>query len=56
LLGFCCRATHNLWVLLEEEKWLAEHIANGSYVQNFEHRVDNSIYKPLIEAVVNSLN
>lgn len=51
-LGFCCRATHNLWVLLDENRWLAKHIANGTYVRHYSNRVDNSIYKPLIDALL----
>jgi 7-cyano-7-deazaguanine tRNA-ribosyltransferase len=31
LHGFCCRATHNLWVLLEENLWLEEQIKTNQY-------------------------
>jgi hypothetical protein len=48
LHGFCCRATHNLWVLLEENRWLTKHILAGTYAQNYRRRVDNSTYKPII--------
>jgi hypothetical protein len=49
LQGFCCRATHNLWVLLEEEKWLARQINRGTYARNYSNRIDNSIYKKIID-------
>jgi hypothetical protein len=50
--GFCCRATHNLWVLLEENTWLEQQIAAGTYAEKFPHRVDNSVYKPLIDELL----
>ncbi len=52
LHGFCCRATHNLWVLLEENRWLEEHVGAGTYVGNYEERVDNSVYRPLIDELL----
>jgi hypothetical protein len=52
LLGFCCRATHNLWVLLEEEKWLAKQIAAGTYARRYEGRLDNSVYRPIIDELL----
>jgi queuine/archaeosine tRNA-ribosyltransferase len=55
LHGFCCRATHNLWVLLEENRWLAKHIPAGTYARNYARRVDNSIYRPLIEELLELL-
>ena len=55
LHGFCCRATHNLWVLLQENLWLATHIAAGTYVRNYTKRVDNSTYKPIIEELLDLL-
>jgi hypothetical protein len=55
LRGFCCRATHNLWVLLEENRWLTKHIAAGTYTRNYKRRVDNSIYKPIIEELLELL-
>lgn len=50
--GFCSRATHNLWVLLDENRWLDKHIANGTYARNYSRRLDNSIYKPIIDAML----
>jgi len=35
LHGFCCRAPHNLWVLLEEKRWLEHQIAAGTYASNY---------------------
>ena len=55
LHGFCCRAAHNLWVLLEEEKWLSKHIAKGTYKQNYSRRVDNSTYKPIIDELLEAM-
>jgi 7-cyano-7-deazaguanine tRNA-ribosyltransferase len=55
LHGFCCRATHNLWVLLEENRWLTKHISAGTYARNYKRRVDNSIYKPIIEELLELL-
>lgn len=55
LHGFCCRATHNLWVLQAENRWLTKHIAGGTYVKAYKRRVDNSIYKPVIEELLKLL-
>jgi hypothetical protein len=52
LHGFCCRATHNLWVLLEENMWLEQQIEAGTYAENYPRRVDNSIYRPLIDELL----
>ena len=49
LHGFCCRATHNLWILLDENRWLSKHISAGTYRQNYRRRIDNSTYKPIIQ-------
>jgi len=46
--GFCNRATHNLWVLLEEARWLEKHISNDRYARTYRRRLDNSTYAPLI--------
>jgi 7-cyano-7-deazaguanine tRNA-ribosyltransferase len=55
LHGFCCRATHNLWVLLDENRWLAKHIPAGTYARNYKRRVNNSTYKPIIEELLKLL-
>lgn len=52
LSGFCNRATHNLWVLLDEARWLEKHIAAGTYNNNYRRRLDNSTYLPLINKVL----
>lgn len=50
--GFCNRACHNLWVLLEEAKWLKEMISEGSYHKCFRRRLDNSVYLSVIENLI----
>jgi 7-cyano-7-deazaguanine tRNA-ribosyltransferase len=52
LQGFCCRATHNLWVLVEEDRWLTKHIAAGTYRRYYARRLDNSVYRPLIDELL----
>jgi 7-cyano-7-deazaguanine tRNA-ribosyltransferase len=46
--GFCNRAAHNLWVLLEENRQIARRLKNGTYESWYERHLDNSIYLPLI--------
>lgn len=52
LKGFCNRATHNLWVLLEEARWMAKHLRAETYENNFRRRLDNSTYLPLIKRLL----
>jgi hypothetical protein len=52
LAGFCNRATHNLWILLDEARWLDKHLEAGTYERNYRRRLDNSIYLPLITQVL----
>jgi 7-cyano-7-deazaguanine tRNA-ribosyltransferase len=52
LQGFCNRATHNLWTLLDEARQIEEHLADGTYETWYEEHVDNSIYRPLIDYVL----
>ncbi|MFQ5580849.1 MAG: hypothetical protein ACE5FZ_09565, partial [Nitrospiria bacterium] len=47
--GFCCRATHNLWTLLDEARQIDEHLAAGTYEVWYSKHVENSTYRPLIE-------
>jgi hypothetical protein len=54
--GFCNRATHNLYILLEEAKWVDAQMAKRMYAQNFRSRLDNSIYLPLLDQLVHGLN
>jgi len=50
--GFCNRATHNLWVLLDEARWLEKHFRAKTYASNYRRRLDNSTYLPLIMQVL----
>lgn len=52
--GFCNRATHNLWVLLEETRQISEHREEGTYTDWYESHVENSTYKPLIDYLLPS--
>jgi hypothetical protein len=52
LSGFCNRATHNLWVLLEEARWMEKHLGAKTYERNYRRRLDNSTYLPLIKKVL----
>lgn len=47
--GFCRRATHNLWVLLEEARWITSQVQQATYLSEFKQRLNNSIYLPLVE-------
>ncbi len=51
--GSCNRATHNLWVLLQEANEIRIRLANGTYAEWYEHHLDNSIYLPLIRYLCN---
>lgn len=50
--GFCNRATHNLWTLLEENRMIEEHLKAGTYAEWYTEHLHNSIYRPLIEQLV----
>jgi hypothetical protein len=52
LKGFCSRATHNLWVLLREERWVKKHLRAKTYKENYRRRLDNSTYLPLIKRLL----
>jgi hypothetical protein len=52
LAGFCNRATHNLWTLLDEERQIALRLAEGTYADWYPTHVNNSIYRPLIDLAV----
>lgn len=47
--GFSNRATHNLFVLLEEARWIEERLRLGTYADHYLTHLDNTIYRPLIE-------
>lgn len=51
LQGFCNRATHNLWVLLEEARQIEEHLKDGTYGLWYREHVENSVYRPLIDYI-----
>lgn len=52
ITGFCNRATHNLWILFEEAKWIESHLSNESYIDCYRNRLDNSTFRPLIDQVL----
>jgi 7-cyano-7-deazaguanine tRNA-ribosyltransferase len=56
IFGFCNRATHNLWVLLEENQRLQQRLGNGTYAKWYERHLDNSIYLPLIRQLLTRHN
>jgi len=52
IFGFCNRATHNLWVLLDENRRLQHRLEMGTYTKWYEGHLDNSIYLPLIRQIL----
>jgi 7-cyano-7-deazaguanine tRNA-ribosyltransferase len=50
--GFRNRAVHNLWTLLEEAKWIEKHLKKNSYHDSYKHHLDNTIYRPLIDLLI----
>jgi 7-cyano-7-deazaguanine tRNA-ribosyltransferase len=46
------RATHNLWVLLQEARWIEKHLSEGTYPHVYQDHLDNTIYLPLIDRAV----
>lgn len=52
IYGFCNRATHNLWVLLEENRRVQRKIDSNTYAGWYESHLDNSTYLRLIQKVV----
>lgn len=52
LQGFCNRATHNLWTLLDEARQIKEHLTAGTYEAWYEDHVYNFIYRHLIRYVL----
>jgi 7-cyano-7-deazaguanine tRNA-ribosyltransferase len=52
--GFRNRATHNLWTLLEEADWIKKRLRNKTYKDEYVNHLDNSIYRQLIDHVVNN--
>lgn len=54
--GFDHRATHNLWVLLQEAAAVETHLRDGSYAEWHTGHLDNSIYLPLIRETLQSVS
>ena len=54
--GFWNRATHNLWILLEEARLIEENLVVGTYKDWYVTHLDNTIYRPLIEQIVGKKN
>lgn len=52
IFGFSNRATHNLWVLLEENQQLQKRLRQKTYAKWFEGHLNNSIYLPLIRQIL----
>ena len=50
--GFCNRATHNLWTLLEENRMIQKHLKDGTYAEWYRDHLYNSTYRPLIDLLV----
>jgi 7-cyano-7-deazaguanine tRNA-ribosyltransferase len=55
--GFWNRATHNLWVLLEEDQLIQTYLTLGieEYQEWYRSHLDNTIYRPLIDQIVKVL-
>lgn len=51
--GFRNRATHNLWIILEEARLIQEHLVLGDYEDWHVHHLDNTTYLPLIKLILN---
>jgi hypothetical protein len=43
------RAAHNLSVLLDEAKWIDQHLSDGTYPHAYRTHLDNTTYLPLID-------
>jgi hypothetical protein len=50
--GFWNRATHNLWILLNEAELIKEHLNKKTYKDWYKGHLDNTTYRPLIEQLV----
>ncbi len=50
--GFRNRATHNLWVLLDEARLIQEHLLAGTYQDWYMTHLDNTAYLPLIKYLI----
>lgn len=52
--GFACRATHNLWVLLNEADLIQRHLKDGTYSEWMPSHLDNTVYRPIVMELVNA--
>lgn len=50
--GFRNRATHNLWTLLEEAKWISEKLESEEYQNEYQTRLEGSTYRKLVDYLV----
>jgi queuine/archaeosine tRNA-ribosyltransferase len=50
--GFCNRATHNLWTLLQESALVEQHLNQESYDSWYADHLENSVYDSLIGYVL----
>jgi 7-cyano-7-deazaguanine tRNA-ribosyltransferase len=50
--GFRNRATHNLWTLLEEAKWISEKLKTDEYQNEYQARLEGSTYRKLVNYLV----
>lgn len=50
--GFRNRATHNLWILLNEARLIQEHLIAGNYEDWYPTHLDNTLYRPLIKKIL----
>lgn len=55
ITGFCNRAAHNLWVLLNEAKLIEQHLGGGTYCGWYREHLNNSTYLPLIQTIMESV-
>ena len=52
IYGFCNRATHNLWTLLEENRMIQKHLEDKTYIEWYKDHLHNSTYRPIIDQIV----
>jgi queuine/archaeosine tRNA-ribosyltransferase len=50
--GFCNRATHNLWTLIEEARLIEKYKNQGTYKDWYKRHLENTTYRPLIDQVI----
>ena len=51
-IGFRNRATHNLWTLLKEVKWISEKLERKEYKDLYQERLEGSTYRQLVDYLV----